>query len=69
LGAYGRTSGAEDVRARLQAAGIDGASLDVVQVGSVYRLYRGPFDTRTQAQDAMRELPAALGLKPLVVKR
>jgi rare lipoprotein A len=69
LGAYGRTSGADDVRARLQAAGIDGASLDVVQVGSVYRLYRGPFDTRTQAQDAMRELPAALGLKPLVVKR
>jgi len=69
LGAYGRTAGADDVRMRLQAAGIDGATLDVVQVGSVYRLYRGPFDTRAQAQDAMRDMPVALGLKPLVIKR
>ena len=69
LGAYGRIAGAEDMRMRLQATGIDGASLDVAQAGSVYRLYRGPFATRAEAQDAMRDLPAALGFKPLVIKR
>ena len=69
LGAYGRAAGAEDVRARLQAAGVDGATLDVAQAGSVYRLYRGPFSTRAEAQDAMRDLPSALGFKPLVIKR
>jgi len=69
LGAYGRAASADDVRARLQAAGVDGATLDVAQAGSVYRLYRGPFRTRTDAQDAMRDLPVALGLRPLVIKR
>jgi rare lipoprotein A len=69
LGAYGRASGAEDVRMRLQAAGVDAATLDVTQSGTVYRLFRGPFPTREAAQDAVRDLPVALGLKPLVVKR
>jgi len=69
LGAYGRIAGAEDMRTRLQAAGVDGASLDVAQAGTVYRLYRGPFATRAEAQDAMRDLPAALGFRPLVIKR
>lgn len=69
LGAYGRASGAEDVRARLQAAGMNDASLQVVQAGSVYRLFRGPFATRAEAEEAMRDLPTALRLKPLVVKR
>jgi rare lipoprotein A len=69
LGAYGRAAGAEDVRVRLQAAGVDAATLDVVQAGTVYRLFRGPFATRSDAQDAMRDLPAALGLKPLIVRR
>jgi rare lipoprotein A len=69
LGAYGRAGGADDVRARLAAAGIDSASLDVVQAGSIYRLFRGPFATRTEAEDAMRDLPSALHLKPLVIRR
>jgi rare lipoprotein A len=69
LGAYSRIAGAEEARARLQSAGVDGALLDVAQAGSVYRLYRGPFATRTEAQDAIRDLPAALGFKPLVIKR
>jgi rare lipoprotein A len=69
LGAYGRATGAEDVRGRLQAAGVDAATLDVAQAGTVYRLFRGPFATRADAQDAMRDLPAGLGLRPLVVKR
>jgi len=35
----------------------------------VRRLYGGPFDTRAQAQEAAKALPAAFGLKPIVVKR
>jgi rare lipoprotein A len=69
LGAYGRAAGAEDMRARLQAAGVDAATLDVTQSGTVYRLFRGPFATRDAAQDALRDLPSALGLRPLVVRR
>ena len=69
LGAYGRAGGADDVRTRLAAAGIDNASLDVVQAGSVYRLFRGPYATRSEAEEAMRDLPTALALKPLVIKR
>jgi len=69
LGAYGRAGGADDVRTRLAAAGIDNASLDVVQAGSVYRLFRGPFATRSEAEAAMRDLPTALALKPLIIKR
>jgi rare lipoprotein A len=69
LGAYSRASGAEDVRARLQAAGLSDASLEVVQAGTVYRLFRGPFASRAEAEDAMGDLPATLRLKPLVIKR
>ncbi|WP_332848586.1 septal ring lytic transglycosylase RlpA family protein [Massilia sp. S19_KUP03_FR1] len=69
LGAYGRASGAEDMRARLQAAGIDGATLEVAQAGSIFRLFRGPFASRADAQEAARSMPTTLGLKPLVVKR
>ena len=69
LGAYGRAAGAEDVRARLQAAGIDGAALEVVQAGSIFRLFRGPFASRAEAQDAARTMPTTMGLRPLVVKR
>ena len=69
LGAYGRAAGAEDIRTRLQAAGIDGATLEVVQAGSIYRLFSGPFASHAAAQEAARGMPATLGLKPLVVKR
>jgi rare lipoprotein A len=69
LGAYGRASGAEEMRTRLQSAGIDGATLEVAQAGSIYRLFRGPFATRAEAQEAARTMPTTLGLKPLVVKR
>ena len=69
LGAYGRASGAEEMRTRLQSAGIDAATLEVAQAGSVFRLFRGPFATRADAQEAARTMPTTLGLKPLVVKR
>jgi len=35
----------------------------------VLRLYSGPFSTRQEAEQAMQALPAALGLKPLVIQR
>jgi rare lipoprotein A len=54
---------------RVAQSGVDIGAVEVVQVGSVQRLYSGPFETRAQAQQAARSLPASLGLKPLVVKR
>lgn len=69
LGAYGRASGAEEMRTRLQSAGIDGTTLEVAQAGVIYRLFRGPFATRAEAQEAARTMPTTLGLKPLIVKR
>lgn len=69
LGAWGRADGAEAERARLQGLGIDGATLDVAPAGKVYRLYRGPYSTRAEAQDAIAGTPVAMGLKPLVIKR
>jgi rare lipoprotein A len=69
LGAWGRAAGAEAERTRLLGLGMDAATLDVAPAGKVYRLYRGPFDTRSQAEDAIRDMPVALGVKPMVVKR
>lgn len=69
LGAYGRVEKAHDMRNRLAAAGVVVGNLDVAPSGSVHRLYGGPFGTRAQAQQAARDLPPELGLKPIVVKR
>ena len=69
IGAWGRAAGAEAERTRLQGLGIDGATLDVAPSGKVYRLYRGPYSTRAEAQEAIAGTPVAFGLKPLVVKR
>jgi rare lipoprotein A len=43
--------------------------MDVVQSGSVYRLYGGPFATRQEALQAAQGLPPSLGIKPIVVQR
>jgi rare lipoprotein A len=67
LGAYSRTENAEVVRGKLAASGVNG--LEVVQGGSVYRLFSGPFASRQEAQQAAQALPASLGLKPIVVQR
>jgi rare lipoprotein A len=68
LGAYARAGKAEEVGEMLKKSGVE-AAFEVVPVGSVNRLYSGPYATREQAQEAARALPSALGLKPLVVKR
>ncbi len=54
---------------QLADAGVALGTLEVAPVGSVHRLYGGPFETRAQAQEAAKALPSGLGLKPIVVKR
>lgn len=66
LGAYSRAENAEAMRSKL---GARFNLMEVVQGGAVYRLFGGPFATRQEAQQAAQGLPAALGLKPIVVQR
>jgi rare lipoprotein A len=68
LGAYGHDGKAEEMSERLKKSGMSQA-LEVVHAGPVNRLYSGPYETRAMAQAAARRLPAALRLKPIVVKR
>jgi rare lipoprotein A len=69
LGSFGKQGKAQEMSDRLVKAGVAAASLQVVGAGAVNRLLRGPFETRAQAHRAMHELPAGLGLKPIVVRR
>ncbi|MYM31062.1 septal ring lytic transglycosylase RlpA family protein [Duganella sp. CY15W] len=66
LGAYSRAENAEAVRAKLTSK-LNG--LEVVQGGSVFRLFGGPYASRQEAQQAAQGLPSSLGLKPIVVQR
>jgi rare lipoprotein A len=68
LGAYTRAEAAEAMRDKLAAAA-GGDSYEVVQLGSVYRIYGGPHATRKDAQQASKRIPSALRLKPLVIQR
>lgn len=69
LGAYGRAGTAEAMGEKLSQAGVEVGKLEVVKVGSVNRLFGGPFETREAAQEAARGVPSSFGLKPIVVKR
>jgi rare lipoprotein A len=68
LGAFGRADNAELMRTRLVEAG-SGDVFEVVQNGSVFRIYGGPFATRQEAAQAALRLPSALKLKPIIVQR
>jgi rare lipoprotein A len=68
LGAYSRADKAAEVRASVLASGVL-ELVEVVQAGAQHRLYGGPFDSRGDALAALRALPAALGIKPIVVRR
>jgi rare lipoprotein A len=68
LGAFSQTERANEVRSRVLASGAVGI-VEVVQSGALHRLFGGPFDSRAEALAAARELPAALGIKPIVVRR
>jgi rare lipoprotein A len=54
---------------RLAQAGVEVGALEVVKVGSVNRLFAGPFENREDAAEAARAVPSSFGLKPIVVKR
>ncbi|MCY0915904.1 septal ring lytic transglycosylase RlpA family protein [Massilia antarctica] len=69
LGAFARADKAADVRAQIAATGGALSSVEVVQGGALHRLFSGPFPSRADAMQALRELPATLRLKPIVVQR
>ncbi|MBB3119061.1 septal ring lytic transglycosylase RlpA family protein [Pseudoduganella violacea] len=68
LGAYSRQENAEAARTQLMSAG-SGPDYEIVQVGSIYRLYGGPFASRQDAAQAAQRLPTTLKLKPLIIQR
>jgi rare lipoprotein A len=68
LGAFSRADNAEAARARLaKVSGV--GELEVTQGGSVFRLFSGPYASRQEALQAAQGLPAALGVKPIVIQR
>ncbi len=68
LGAFSQAVNAAEMRSRVLASGVV-TLVEVVQAGAVHRLYGGPFASRAEALAAVGALPAALGIKPLVVRR
>ena len=68
LGAYTRADKAEQARERLRSHAAVRGVLEVVKGGSMHRLFSGPFASRDEARESMRELKA-LGLNPMVVRR
>lgn len=69
LGAFSTEERANQVRQRLQKHGGVLSSLEVVRTGSLYRVYSGPFATRTDALAAEESIPGSLHLKPVIVRR
>ncbi|MES2324584.1 MAG: septal ring lytic transglycosylase RlpA family protein [Pseudomonadota bacterium] len=68
LGAFARAEKAAEIRTRMAGIGVLGDMLNVIP-GALHRVLGGPFATRDEAQQALRDVPAALGLRPIVVKR
>lgn len=68
LGAFSRASNAAERRARVLATGVV-SLVEIVQAGSLHRLFGGPFATREAALEAAAALPAGLAIKALVVRR
>ena len=69
LGAYSRADNAEAGRAQLVPYETTLGTLGVVQAGSLFRLYGGPFTSRADAARAAASLPASAGVKPIVIER
>lgn len=69
LGAYSLAEKAHEISEKLVRSGVAAEMLEVVPAGKVNRLFHGPYETRELALQAARELPSALGIKPIVVKR
>jgi rare lipoprotein A len=70
LGAYSQSTNAEQMRQKLGASWQSPwPGLQVMQVGSVYRLLSGPFDSRERASDVAQQMQNDGLPKPLVVQR
>ena len=69
LGSFARAENAQLLRTRLLSLAGAAANLEVVQAGSVQRLYSGPFASRAEASLAAEALPVALSLNPIIVQR
>lgn len=69
LGAFSRADKAQEIRARVAGQSWLNAALDVVRSGALHRVISGPFESRAQALEAARGVPAATGLRPIVIKR
>jgi rare lipoprotein A len=69
LGAFSRADKAVQVKDSVKGQDWLGATLDVVRAGALHRVLSGPFSSRADALEAARGVPAALGLRPIVVKR
>jgi rare lipoprotein A len=68
LGAFSRAANAADMRAKVLATGTV-SLVEIVQTGSLHRLFGGPFGSREEALKAAGDLPSSLGIKALVVRR
>lgn len=66
LGAYSQQLNAEQARLKVAANLPD---LEVVQTGSLYRLYAGPWASRAQAEAALESARASNGVSAIVVQR
>lgn len=69
LGAYSRADNAEAGKTQLAPYAGTLGTLDVVQAGPLFRLYGGPFASRSDAARAAASLPASAGIKPIVIER
>ena len=69
LGAFSRQDKANQLRSALVASGALIGAVEVVEGGTLHRVFSGPFETRLLAAQAAAELPAGMNLKPIVVRR
>ena len=70
LGAYGNAANAETMRSRLAQTWNSGLpALEVVQNGALYRIYSGPFASRSEADSAARQVQVGGFGNPVIVQR
>ena len=69
LGAFSGASRAADIRTRAARQGVLGGRLEIIAAGALHKVLGGPYLTREQAQEALRSVPSALGVRPIVVER
>lgn len=70
LGAFGQSVNAEAQRIRfVQRSDIALPPVEVVEQDALYRVYSGPFASRTEAEAAARHLQRSEAVTPLIVQR